>query len=115
MTSHMKQFLALILIVALAIFGWSHFLRVSPLSADESAVGQLEQRFDAASQAVELAKRSADVSGIDTTGDIESARIAVRRVESDLQVVSGRLKTDSARRRANLLQARIRDFLDAME
>ncbi len=111
----MKKLLGLGLVVAAAIFGYTHFLHVPPASAEESALGELEHRFEAARQAVEIASRSAGATGLDTASDIETARIAVRRAESDLQTLRGRLDSASARRRADLLQERITDFRRAFE
>ena len=50
----MKKLIGLSLIVAACIFGYTHFFSVPPASADESALGDLEHRFEAASQQMAL-------------------------------------------------------------
>jgi hypothetical protein len=111
----MRKILGLSLIVAVGIIGYTHFLQVPPASADESALGDLEHRFAAASQSMALANRSSGVSGMDTTADVEAARIAVRRIDSELQVIKGRLESSAARQRADRLQEKIRAFRESME
>lgn len=111
----MRKLLGLTLIVAAGIFGYTHFFNVPAASADESALGDLEHRFEAASQSMALASRSSGVSGMDTTADIEAARAAVRRVDSELQALKGRLESAAALQRADRLQERVRAFRESME
>jgi hypothetical protein len=111
----MKKVLGLALIVAAGIFAYTHFLNASPASADERLLGDLEHRFEAASQSMALANRSAGATGMDTTADIEAARAAVRRVDSELQELMGHLQSAPARQRAEKLQEKVRAFRAATD
>lgn len=111
----MRKLLGLCFVFALGIFGYTHFLQVPPASADERALDDLEHRFEAASQSMAMASRSAGATGIDTTSDIEAARAAVRRVDSELQALKGRLQTSAALQRADRLQEKVRAFRESME
>lgn len=111
----MKKLLGLVVIVAAGIFAYTHFLNTPSASADERLLGDLEHRFEAASQSMALANRSAGATGIDTTADVEAARAAVRRVDGELQDLMGHLQSGSARQRAERLQEKIRAFRAAMD
>ena len=111
----MKKLVILSLIAVAGIIGYTRFLNARPASADDLALADLEHRFEAASQSMAMANRSAGVSGMDTTADIEAARIAVRRIDSELQELKGHLGAGSSRERADRLQEKVRAFREAME
>ena len=111
----MRKLITFALVVAAGFAGYHFFLNAPPASADERALADLERQFDLASQSMMTATRSSGASGLDTTADIEAARLSVRRVESDLNRLKGRLTTEAARVRAERLRDKVRAFLDANE
>jgi len=111
----MKKILLFGLVVAAGILGYTHFLNARPASTDEKALADLEHQFDAANQQMAMASRSAGVSGMDSTADVEASRTAVRRVESELQALKERLTSTAARERADRLQEKIRAFRAATD
>src|SRR5262245_41057187 len=111
----MKKILGLALIVTAGIIGYTHFLQAPPASGDERTLGDLEHRFEAASQSMALANRSAGATGMDSTADVEAARLAVARIDDELQTVKGRLQSSAARERADRLQEKIRAFRAATD
>ncbi|MFQ5702023.1 MAG: hypothetical protein ACE5HU_09285 [Acidobacteriota bacterium] len=106
----MKKLLFLATLIAAGILGYNYFVHVTPASAEERALAELEHQFDSANSAMMQAGRTAGVSGIDTTADIEAARSSVRRVENKLKQLTGRLESASARARAERLERRIQEF-----
>ncbi|MGH9869631.1 MAG: hypothetical protein ACREAA_15875 [Candidatus Polarisedimenticolia bacterium] len=111
----MRKLITFALVVAAGFAGYHFFLNAPPASADERALADLEHQFDSANQSMMQASRSAGASGLDTTADIEAARAAVRRVDSDLKRLKGSLATDAARARADRLMEKVRAFLEATE
>ncbi len=111
----MKKLLLLVLVVAGGIVGYSYFLNVHPASADELVLVDLEHQFDSANQSMMQASRSAGVAGLDSTADVEAARIKVRHLESELQQLKPRLASDASRQRADRLEQKIRAFRSATD
>jgi hypothetical protein len=111
----MKRLLLLVLVVAGGIVGYSYFLNAPPASADELVMADLEHQFDSASQSMMQATRSTGVLGLDSTADIEAARMKVRRLESELQQLKPRLASDASRQRADRLEQKIRAFREATD
>jgi hypothetical protein len=79
-------------------------------SEDERAVDDLEQQLDAAKKQFAQAHRSAAVGGIDTTADVAAASRAVKRIRRELDGLTERLSSDSAKRRADELSRAIEEF-----
>lgn len=111
----MKKLLLLVLVVAGGIWGYTYFVNPAPASADDSVLADLEHQFDSANQSFMQANRSAGVSGMDSTADIESARVKVRRLETELQELMPRLGSDASRQRADRLAEKIRAFREATD
>jgi hypothetical protein len=110
----MKKLLLLVL-VAGGIVGYSYFLNAPPASADERVLADLEYQFDAANQSMMQASRATGVSGMDSTADIEAARMKVGRLERELQELKPRLASDASRQRADRLAEKIRAFRAATD
>jgi len=111
----MRKILILCLIVVAGVVGYSRFGSAHSASADEKALADLEHQFDAASQQMAMANHSAGLSGMDATADVEAARAAVRRVDSELQTLKGRLTSEAAQQRADRLQEKVRAFRQATD
>ena len=111
----MKRLLLLVLIAAGGIVGYRYFVNTPSASADVLVLADLEHQFDSANQSMMQANRSAGISGMDSTADIEAARIKVRRVEDELQSLKPRLASDASRQRAGRLQEKIRAFREATD
>ena len=111
----MKRLLLLVLVVAGGIVGYSYFLNAPPASSDERVLADLEHQFDSANQSMMQASRATGVSGIDSTADVEAARLRVRRLEGELQELKPRLVSDASRQRADRLEEKIRAFREATD
>ena len=111
----MKKLLLLAVVVAGGIFGYAHFLNARPASPEEKILVDLEHRFDKATQQMAMANSSAGVTGMDTTADVEAARSTVRRIDTELEALKGRLKSAAAIQRAERLQEKVKAFRAATD
>jgi hypothetical protein len=109
---------ALVVVFALAALVAYNFvttgeIRLIPAfsqSEDERAVAALEDRFEHAKKQFAGAHRSAAVSGLDTTSDVEGARIAAKRIEKELRALRKRLTDERALDKADRLLEAVRAF-----
>ena len=106
----MKKMLLLLVAVAAGVIGYTHFLNARPASPDEQALASLESRFDKATPQMAMANSSAGATGMDTTADVEAARLSVNRIASELDTLKARLTSSAARERADRLQEKVRAF-----
>ena len=108
--------LVVIAVVALVIYNYATTGTVSLLpasmsmSADERAVADLEDRFDAARKQYSQAARSAGLSGMDTSGDAEGALRSVEQIASDLRKLQQELSSGPAKQKAETLAASIEGY-----
>jgi len=109
----MKKLILLALVLSAAIFGYKSFINPAPAAADERVLADLERQFDSAARTMATATRSSGMSGMDTTADVEAARISARRIDAELQRIKPTLPSDAARRRAERLHETVRAFLAA--
>ncbi len=107
----MKKLLALLLVVAAGYFVYQKFV-VGSMTDEMKQVQALADDFAAAKQSMAQAERSAGVSGMDTTGDVDGALHAVDTLLEKLQKIREGLTEDQAVERAEELEAEMRAFLD---
>ena len=101
--------LVIILILAAAGYLAYTYLYV-PLSDEEQLIQNMQKRFDEASRSLLNAERSAGSTGLDTTSDADLAIRRVQRIENELKNLKPTLTDENSKRRAEELQARIREF-----
>lgn len=105
----MKKLIWLIIIVVIGIVAYNHF--ITPLSEEEQKVKVLEDEFNSATKDFHQAERSAGISGMDNTADIDDAIDKVKLVKEKLEELKGKLTSESAIERADKLEHRINEFL----
>jgi hypothetical protein len=108
---NMKRVIALSLIIGCGIFGYTAFLNTPIAGAEERDIRNLEAQFAAANQSFMNASRPGEPQGIDTAAAINAAHAKMRRVQSQLQDVKPRLKSEDSLQRAQRLEEKIRAFL----
>lgn len=106
----MKRVLIVVLVAAAGFIVWNNFIAPRSAQASESRLAELERQLDAARSQMLQAGRTAGMSGMDTTADVEAAANEVERIEGSLKMVMKDLATPAARDRAAKLQSRIEDF-----
>lgn len=82
------------------------------LSTEDRELRDLEQRLESAKHQFAQAERAAGIGGLDTTGDVEAARAAVKRIQSDLAALTKRLTSPSSIREAESLSSAAAEFAD---
>jgi len=114
----MKKLVVLIAIVAACLLVYNHetsgrwtLVPGTSLSPAEQQLANLEEALAAMRAQAGQAGRGAALAGLDTTADVESARRAAERLQTDLRNLKPRLETDAARRRADALAEQVRAFL----
>jgi|WetSurMetagenome_2_1015567.scaffolds.fasta_scaffold758440_1 hypothetical protein len=107
----MKKLLVLILVVAAGYMVYQKFV-VGSLSDEQKLVQALAAEFSAARQQMAQAERSAGVSGMDTTGDIDSVNGMVEALLAKLQEAKEGLTEAKAQEAAGKLEIEMRAFLD---
>jgi len=104
----MKKLIWLIIIVAIGIVAYNYF--IAPLSEEEQKVKVLEDEFNSAIKDFNQAERSAGISGMDTTADLDDAMDKVKLVKEKLEELKEKLTSESAIERADKLKNRINKF-----
>jgi hypothetical protein len=107
----MKKLLVLIVIVVAGYFAYQKFV-VGNVSAEQKQVQVLADDFAAAKQSMAQAERSAGVSGMDTTGDVDGALHAVDTLLEKLRTLKEQLTEDKALALADKLEVEMKAFLD---
>ncbi len=107
----MKKLLVLIVIVAAGYFAYQKFIAVN-LSEEQKQVQALADDFAAAKQSMAQAERSAGISGMDTTGDVDGALHKVDTLLEKLQALKEQLTDDKAFEMADELEVEMKAFLD---
>lgn len=113
----MKKLLVLILLLVGAVLIYNYttsgeiaFLPSAPLTGEEQELQRLERKFETAAAEFDQALRSAGLAGLDTTGDADAAMREVERIEGSLDKLLRRLAGEDARRKAERLLMRLREF-----
>jgi len=115
----------LLIVIAIAVAGLVVFnyattgeLALVPdlsLAEDERAVQRLEKQLEAAKKQFAQAHRTAAVGGVDTTADVEAARLGVSRIRRELDSLNDKLSSEAAKRRAEDLARAIEEFSEKLE
>jgi len=101
----------LLWIAAVAIIGYLIYTQfVTPLSDQAKEVKQLEKRFNEATGDYIRAVRTAGEIGLATVSDAEDAIKTIRKVKTELEDMKKRLEEDDAIKRADKLEAKIKEF-----
>jgi hypothetical protein len=107
----MKKLIILILVVAAGYFAYQKFV-VGSVSDEQKQVRELGGEFAAAKQQMAQAERSAGVSGMDTTGDVDLVMGAVEALLAKLQETKEGLTDEKALEDAGKLETEMKAFLD---
>jgi hypothetical protein len=107
----MKKLLVLILVVAAGYMAYQKFV-VGSLSDEQKQVRALADEFSAAKQQMAQAERSAGLSGMDTTGDVDSVNGMVEALLAKLQETKEGLSEEKALADAGKLETEMRAFLE---
>lgn len=107
----MKKLLILLLVLLAAYFAYQKFV-VGNLSDEQKQVQVLADEFSAAKQRLTQAERSAGLSGMDTTGDVDGIQHAVDTLLEKLQMLREELTEEKAVEMADKLAEEMRAFLD---
>lgn len=106
----MKKLVILILIAAAGYFAYQKFV-VNNLSEEQKQVQAIADEFSTVKQQMAQAGRTAGVSGIDTTSDIDSGLQAARLLLEKLQALQEKLTEDKAFEMADKLALELNAFL----
>jgi len=101
---------AIIFILILAILGFLAYTIFFSLTEEEKMVKALEGDFDKAVGNFLRAGRTMAGTGLDTTSDVDDAVRTIKKTEKDLQELMSRLTEESAKKKANELEDKIREF-----
>ena len=104
----MRALIALLILAAAGYLAYTYLY--VPMTDEERLIQNLEKRFDEASRSLLSAERSAGITGMDTTSDAELAIRHVERIENELKNLKPSLKEASSQQKAEMLQAKIRNF-----
>jgi len=107
----MKKLLVLLLVLAAGYFAYQKFV-AGGVSGEQKQVRALADEFYAAKQRLAQAERSAGVSGMDTTGDVDGVNQAVDAMLEKLRELRDRLTEDKAIEEAGRLAQEMQAFLD---
>jgi len=103
----MRAIIAILLVVVLGFLAYTYF---TSLSEEEKMVKALEKEFDLAVGNFLRAGRTMAGTGLDTTSDVDDAVIKIKKVKKELKALKTRLEEDSAQKKAEKLEAKIKDF-----
>lgn len=109
----MKALIIVIIIVVIGFIAYTQFF--APLSEEENEVKQLEKRFNLATRQYLGAERIAGGTGLDTTSDVEEAIRSMNKTRAELMRLQERLEEESAIKRAEKLEAKIKEFYERNE
>ena len=107
----MKQLLVLILVVAAGYFAYQKFV-VGEQSEEVKQVQALADELSAVKQQMAQAERAAGATGMDMTGDADSAMGAAEVLLKKLQELKESLSEEKALQEAEELEREIRAFLN---
>jgi hypothetical protein len=105
----MRAVIIIIILAVLAFLVYSFIL--SPQSEEEKMVRALEDEFDTAVGNFLRAGRTMAGTGLDTTSDVDDAVRKIKKVERDLKELKNKLTEESAQKKAEKLEAKIKEFV----
>ena len=101
---------AIMIILIIAVVGFFAYTAFFSLTEEEKMVKALENDFDEAVGNFLRAGRTMAGTGLDTTSDVDDAVRRVKKAEQELQVLRSRLTEESAKKKAEKLRDKIREF-----
>jgi hypothetical protein len=105
----MRAAVIIIILAVLAFLAYTFVL--SPQSEEEKMVRALEDEFDTAVGNFLRAGRTMAGTGLDTTSDVDDAVKTIKKVERELKDLKGQLTEQSAQKKAEKLEANIKEFV----
>jgi len=107
--------IAVVVVVALVAFNYFQtgefkLLPGSSMSEEEQQLNRLKGEFRRAAQTYRQAGRSAGLSGMDTTADVEAALKTVDGVERDVKALKKLTKDPEVKAKADELLAEIKKY-----
>ncbi len=107
----MRKLIGLVLVVAAVAIGANYLLKGGlPDSDEERTLAMLERDYRALEDRVTEAQRSAALTGMDTTSDVEAAIAELDELDRKLTALEAKLEADVARERARKLHQQVEDF-----
>jgi hypothetical protein len=107
----MKKLVILVVVAGAGFFAWNQFTQggfgARNLTPGQQRVRTLEEQIDAAGGQIAQAGRTAGVSGLDTTSDVESALRQLERIESELQALKRSAKEETTRQECDRLLRKV--------
>ena len=111
----------LMIVLVLAFGGWVGyqysqtgslpFGSHAPSSPEEQELAALSEQFQSAQATFRSSLQSAGLTGLDTTADVDAALEQIKGVQSRLAKLKPKLNTPEARKKADELEAAVKDFL----
>jgi hypothetical protein len=106
----MKKLFVMIALLGVGFLAYQKFV-VNNLSDEQKQVQAIADEFSALKQQTAQAERTAGVSGVDTTSDIDSGMQAARAFLEKLQALQDKLTEDKAIVMADKLAGELSAFL----
>ena len=113
----MKNIVTIAVVVVVALVAFNYFqtgefklLPGSSMSEEEQQLNRLKGEFRRAAQTYRQAGRSAGLSGMDTTADVEAALKTVDGVERDVKALKKLTKDPEVKAKADELLAEIKKY-----
>ena len=103
----MRAIIAILSVVAVGFLAYTYF---TSLSEEEQQVKDLEKQFDLAVGDFLRAIRTMSGTGLDTTSDVDSAVVKIKKVKKELAALKNSLQESGAQERAAKLEAKITEF-----
>ncbi len=105
-----KKVILFIILIVIAFFVYNYFrtgqFTLFPVSSEADRVlKSLKEDFRNAEKSIAQAERSAGVSGLDTTSDVEAALSSIRRIERELEELDRNADSDE-------MKAKIQELKD---
>jgi hypothetical protein len=104
----MKKIIAFLLVVVVGFLAYTYF---TSLSEEEKMVKALEKEFDQAVGNFLRAGRTMAGTGMDTTSDVDDAVRKIKKSEKELQELVTRLTEEPAKKKAEKLEGKIKEFV----
>ena len=107
----MKKIIVLVVMAVAVAFAYQQFLETdfssANLSPEQKIVRNLDRRIDQAGQQIGQAGRTAGLSGLDSTSEVESALAALERIESEIRTLKQQTDSEEIRRECERLQGKV--------
>jgi hypothetical protein len=107
MENKMRATIAILMVVAAGFLAYTYF---TSLTEEEQQVKDLEKQFDLAVGDFLRAIRTMSGTGLDTTSDVDSAVVKIKKVKKELKTLRSSLQESGSQERAAKLEAKIKEF-----